>query len=281
MIIGLDSVTTNSLTTAIDEVVIETPFIGGTGDDLFQQHTHDGTNLVYTARYSHGQLTQAIDQWVQVVATTGTSASTSLTYTDTTANVVTVHASTGDDFAYATNNLVFDTGGWPTRVGVTITTSGASTWGTNPLASRLEKKEVGGFTIWVPREPTEEEKAAEALRIAEYERVRAIELAEQKVADEKAESLLRKILTPKQRLELDQHGHFHVWAKDGFKYRINRQGGHNVSRVCPETGKTIAQYCIVPKIFVPSSDRLLAQKLLLEADPERFISLSNVYVQKS
>lgn len=276
MIIGLADVT-NSLTTAVSE----TPFIDVSGDDQFQRHTNDGASLTYTVQYDQGRLVQAINEWTHVVA----AATSATTYTY--ANIsgagadyaITLHASTGDDFT-TNNTLVFDMGGWPPSVAATFTvtsgTNSVTTWGTS-LNTCLEKKQIGGFAIWVPREMTDEEKAAEAVRAAEFERQQQVFLAEQKAADEKAETLLRKILTPKQRMELETEGHFHVWAKDGFKYRITRSSGHNVSRVCPETGRVLARYCIVPKIFVPSSDRLLAQKLLLEADPERFISLSNVY----
>lgn len=98
--------------------------------------------------------------------------------------------------------------------------------------------------------------------------------AERQVASGKAETLLRRMLSSKQNSELDELGHFLVTAKNGQTYRIKRGVHSNVAELCPETGVVKKTFCVVPRLDVPTQDAMLAQKLLLEVDPERFLRIA-------
>jgi hypothetical protein len=130
---------------------------------------------------------------------------------------------------------------------------------------------TGSFTIW--------KRSAEALeryeaRRKEEERILIEREVERQVASGKAELLLRRMLSSKQSAELDEHGHFLVTGKNGQMYRIHRGTHSNVAELCPETGAVRKTFCVVPKLRVPDQDAMLAQKLLLEVDPERFLRIA-------
>jgi Spy/CpxP family protein refolding chaperone len=165
---------------------------------------------------------------------------------------------------------------------VVASTTNLSVTTSYALQSELEVARTGPFMssrqrIFLrQRDLTDEEKARREARREEYERQRREDEAKRKVADSKADVLLRKVLTAKQRAELDEFGHFYVWGRDGSKYRISRGRFFNVEKVCAETGKFEESYCIHPSTFVPVSDVMLAQKLFLEGHIERFLQTANV-----
>lgn len=94
-------------------------------------------------------------------------------------------------------------------------------------------------------------------------------------AHAKAFDLLKSVLSFKQKKELDKKGYFHVHAQDRRKYRLYLSVGHNVELV--KGGKILKRYCLVPKVTVPTPDKVLAQKLLLEADVKTFLKLANAF----
>ncbi len=157
------------------------------------------------------------------------------------------------------------TTGWPT------VTSASTTWNDDPWGvSRIHQANLwtqaatlSSFTIPIPPSPKvlRRRKALARLRAR---------------ADRKAEDLLRRYLTEEQRETLDRKGHFYVLAKNGQLFQINRGRSRNVRHIDPATGKPGKTYCVHPTLDVPDADTMLAQKLLLECDIERFFSLANV-----
>jgi hypothetical protein len=91
----------------------------------------------------------------------------------------------------------------------------------------------------------------------------------------RARELLRSHLNSEQRREFDANGQFHVRGADGYDYLIVDQFQHNVFRV--EAGRRVFEYCIVSKHFVPSHDQMLAQMLLLRANPSMFHEITNTW----
>lgn len=69
---------------------------------------------------------------------------------------------------------------------------------------------------------------------------------------------------------------FHVLGKDGFTYLITEQYQHNVFRI--ENGRRTFEYCIITKKHIPIYDQMLAQKLLLESNPQMFLDISNIWL---
>lgn len=92
----------------------------------------------------------------------------------------------------------------------------------------------------------------------------------------RAKATLRSHLTSSQREEFDSTGQFHVRGADGYVYLILDQIQHNVFRI--EDGKRTAEYCIITESHVPTQDQMLAQKLLLEANPQMFHDITNTWL---
>lgn len=109
----------------------------------------------------------------------------------------------------------------------------------------------------------------EALRV-EQERLRA-----KQEADAKAEVLLLRHLSDKQKEDLATKGYFLVEV-GGEIYKINRGFAGNIKLLNGETGEEEKSFCIHPTERVPNADAMLAQKLLLEADRDRFHKIANV-----
>jgi hypothetical protein len=89
----------------------------------------------------------------------------------------------------------------------------------------------------------------------------------------RANTLLRSCLSPEQVAELDLLGRFHVRVGNNT-YRIGERHSYNVS-LLDEDGRPHTDYCVVSREFVPKPDQILAQKLLLETDPDTFFRIAN------
>lgn len=121
-------------------------------------------------------------------------------------------------------------------------------------------------------EERDRREAQDALREQEYQK----QDAARKEANRKAEVLLRSCLTQQQIDDLDGKKCFFLYSK-GRKYRIDR-GQHGNVKLLNERDQVVESYCIQPKGGLPDADAMLAQKLLLETDPESFRQISNVTV---
>jgi hypothetical protein len=89
-------------------------------------------------------------------------------------------------------------------------------------------------------------------------------------AEVRARQLLVRLLTPEQRKDFELHGYFAIQVARRGKFWILPSSIFNVLHA--ETG---ACYCATPRGDVPLSDLMLAQKLLLENDPEAFFAVAN------
>jgi len=263
-------------------------------------HTQEGTDIVIVGGnntgainvvpYDQAALTNAINHWSYTMSASTTGAITTanmiqgVTYGLTGNQTVTLTTPSAVTTNFGASTLVFDTDIFtgPHRVAAMFNyTTGANCITHLEFSPALTFPLQGSvvwtgnnFNILIPREMTEEEKAAHAIRQAEYEvRMRAEEV-ERKIANGKAEDLLRRVLSKEQIIELEAKNHFHIMGKDGLKYRIGRGSSHNVKRVDPLTEEIKQSFCIHPKMQVPVPDTMLAQKLLLEGDPELFFKIA-------
>jgi hypothetical protein len=84
-------------------------------------------------------------------------------------------------------------------------------------------------------------------------------------AELRAKRLLLRLLSPDQRKELARRGYFTVQVRNRGSFRILPSTAFNVVDT-----KSGAHYCAGPEGPVPLADWMLAQKLVLENDPERF-----------
>lgn len=90
----------------------------------------------------------------------------------------------------------------------------------------------------------------------------------------RARRLLIEDLSPEQRTSFEAHGHFTIEVR-GQRYRIEPRRAQNV-RLLDSAGRIERTYCAHPQDPMPVYDVMLAQKLLLETNPEEFFRLANV-----
>jgi hypothetical protein len=95
-------------------------------------------------------------------------------------------------------------------------------------------------------------------------------LARRRAAETRAEALLLRWLSPRQREQYRSHGWFDVVTPGGNLYRI-RPG--TVVRLDARR----CSYCIEAIPWVPAADQMLAKKLLLETDERRFLATAHRY----
>jgi hypothetical protein len=92
----------------------------------------------------------------------------------------------------------------------------------------------------------------------------------------KARAILTQHLSEEQLVQFEATGEFTVIGGDGYQYLITDKHHHNVFRI--EDGKQTHMYCIVSEDLVPDHDQMLAQMLLLQANPEMFHKITNTWV---
>ena len=89
-------------------------------------------------------------------------------------------------------------------------------------------------------------------------------------AEVRARRLLLRLLNPAQRLEFERYGYFAVLVPGRGKFWILPSRVFNVLHSA--TGHS---YCGTPQTEIPLSDLMLAQKLLLENNPDLFFAVAN------
>jgi hypothetical protein len=95
-------------------------------------------------------------------------------------------------------------------------------------------------------------------------------LTRRRQAELRAEALLLRWLSSRQRAQYRLHGWFEVVTPGGNRYRI-RAG--KVTRLDVRR----CAYCIEATPWVPTADQMLAKKLLLETDERRFLATAHRY----
>jgi hypothetical protein len=89
--------------------------------------------------------------------------------------------------------------------------------------------------------------------------------------------LLRSWLSPQQRADFDRKGYFDVVGCDtGKRYRIRRGTSANVNEI-DEYGRLGTGRCFVPLGGLAQGDVMLAQKIALETDENRALSIANSF----
>lgn len=91
---------------------------------------------------------------------------------------------------------------------------------------------------------------------------------EREEAEQRAQDLLIECLSPSQKEEYISFQCFTVISPSGKPYKIYNSKSYNV-----ESGGIA--YCAGPRDEVPIGDMMLSQKLILENDEERFLTIAN------
>jgi hypothetical protein len=96
----------------------------------------------------------------------------------------------------------------------------------------------------------------------------------QRVAQDRAEALLKDVLTVAEYAQLDASGYLEVRSPSEpmRTYRVPRKPG----RVAvAEGGVDVALLCIAPVDWLPPSDVVLAHKLMIEGDEQEYLRRAN------
>ena len=139
----------------------------------------------------------------------------------------------------------------------------------------------GVFGKWIVsqeqyRERTKEQKAAARRREREYQTEQQRRAKARKCASSRAHKILGENLDRSQRRCLAKLGYFDIQVH-GRTFRIhNNKYIHNVFELDAQ-GKPVREFCAHTSHACPQSDHALAQKLLLENDPEEFFRIANIW----
>lgn len=141
---------------------------------------------------------------------------------------------------------------------------GSPVWNTTALSHHDRAFE---YHLIRPTPATPEQDAEHRARVeAHGERLR--------VRAERAEALLVEHLNDVQRAEYAAHGQFHIVGSSGRRYCIRHGRMHNVFAV-NEAGLEVIEFCGHVGDDVHNADNLLAQKLMIEHDENRFREIAN------
>jgi hypothetical protein len=97
-------------------------------------------------------------------------------------------------------------------------------------------------------------------------------------AEDRSRRLLRRWLTPAQRMQLDTSGFFEVvGSATGKRYRIYFGTVANIHEL-DETGRPTTGWCFAPQGYLASGDVMLAQKVALETDEPGALAVANPFL---
>jgi hypothetical protein len=93
-------------------------------------------------------------------------------------------------------------------------------------------------------------------------------------AEQRADTLLRRWLSPAQLVQYKRTGRFEVVGSDtGKRYRIHRYAQMNIEEL-DERGAYVATLCFAPEGNLPVDDIMLAQKIALETDERAVLGIA-------
>ncbi len=95
-------------------------------------------------------------------------------------------------------------------------------------------------------------------------------------ADKRAEAILLASLTPAQREMYKNHRYFELRTRSGL-YRLYHGWAGNIARINEGDGGELCRFCIHPQVQIPAADNLLAQKLMLQFEEDRFLKVANMH----
>lgn len=114
-----------------------------------------------------------------------------------------------------------------------------------------------------------------------YRRERENEEKRKKKIQDRARELLKRHLTPRQWSDYIERGHFFVKTRKGHLYQITAARDHNIIRL-NKRRKPMRVLCVsIYEVDVPVEDIMLAQKLFLETQEDRFLKIANHWAVSS
>ena len=154
-------------------------------------------------------------------------------------------------------------------------------WGAAPVANVHQPVFQARIVSTLAREETEaaERRAAEVRRQANEAAARR-KLVNAR-ANGNAERLLRSLLNPLQREQLETQRRFFVIGQDGNRYEVSTQKNHENVWLVDEEGNRKERYCIYLSGGSPMADNHAAQLLMLKNEIEKFKEIANIRVLES
>jgi hypothetical protein len=102
-----------------------------------------------------------------------------------------------------------------------------------------------------------------------------LELAH-RVAQDRAEALLREVLTPEEYAKLGERGYLEVRSpSQPTRIYCVPKGPGRVS--VHESGAAVESLCVAPLEWLPPSDVILTHKLMIEGDEQEYLRRANRY----
>ena len=98
----------------------------------------------------------------------------------------------------------------------------------------------------------------------------------QRQAQDRAEALLREVLTPAEYASLGEHGYLEVRSPSQPTriYCVPRGPGRVAVQ---ERGEVVESLCVGPLEWLPPSDVILAHKLMIEGNEQEYLRRANRY----
>lgn len=126
-----------------------------------------------------------------------------------------------------------------------------------------------------------------AAAMLERERIRQEAARKSSMAEKVARTTLERMLNEDQLKQLADHGYFEVIGNLGTRYRLYANAYSGNVYWIDETGFAAGNFCAHPDTAgrsldgkrgrLPVSDSVIGQKLMLETDEARFLSLANLF----
>jgi hypothetical protein len=148
----------------------------------------------------------------------------------------------------------------------------ALNYAARPAIDRHDLRTRGGFTH---RMNPETERHLHALVGMDFGREKTSAITP--AMEERADALLRSLLTEEQRESLDRHGHFTITGQSGYRYQLSaRARSYNVTMMGKGLKRPVRLCALPPNAYaLPMADQLIAQMLMLKSDEQLFLSTAN------
>ncbi len=172
----------------------------------------------------------------------------------------------------------------PYILNTTTVTSREVTWWKNYTAERYTSEPPSLYLSLsaVQREVESRRQEDWERERGEYERWQAALMTSREVAEEQAQEVLQNVLPAHIYASFKQVGYLIVPSKmhEGFFYRLFHTWDTVYTQIW-YNGKEVGGACLQPREWLPATDRLLVQYLLLVGDESQFLAIANLWTVHS
>lgn len=141
---------------------------------------------------------------------------------------------------------------------------------------------TGAWNYWVAvneqahltkEQQAERQAQAERARLEAAERAK-VQAEQQRLSEERAEALLKSVLSPEQREAYEREAAFFVQSQSGKRFKVEKKWSGNLTEYSDD-GRPINRYCVHPQWKIPDQDNMALQKIMLECDEASLLQTAN------